>query len=83
VAIARALVTEPSVILADEPTGNLDSSSTADVLVLLEQLNREGSTIVLITHEHEIADRAARVIEIRDGRVWTPDPQLSRTAVTS
>jgi putative ABC transport system ATP-binding protein len=69
------LVTEPAVILADEPTGNLDSSSTADVLALLEQLNREGSTVVLITHEHDIAMRAARVVVIRDGRVATPgDP---------
>ncbi len=72
VAIARALVTEPTVILADEPTGNLDSASTADVLDLLEALNRDGSTIVLITHEHDIAARAARRVEIRDGRVWTP-----------
>jgi putative ABC transport system ATP-binding protein len=73
VAIARALVTEPAVILADEPTGNLDSTSTADVLDLLETLNREGSTIVLITHERDIAARASRRIEIRDGRVSTPD----------
>ena len=73
VAIARALVTEPAVILADEPTGNLDSTSTADVLDLLETLNREGSTVVLITHEQDIATRASRRIEIRDGRVWAPD----------
>ena len=71
VAIARALVTEPAVILADEPTGNLDSTSTGDVMALLEQLNGEGSSIVLITHEEEIAERAARVIEIRDGEVST------------
>jgi putative ABC transport system ATP-binding protein len=69
VAIARALVTEPAVILADEPTGNLDSTSTADVLVLLEELNHDGSTIVLITHERDIAERARRIVEIRDGRV--------------
>jgi putative ABC transport system ATP-binding protein len=69
VAIARALVTEPAVILADEPTGNLDSTSTADVLVLLEELNHDGSTIVLITHERDIAERARRMVEIRDGRV--------------
>jgi putative ABC transport system ATP-binding protein len=70
VAIARALVTRPAVILADEPTGNLDSASTVDVLRLLEQLNAEGSTIVLITHEHDIAARARRIVEIRDGLVW-------------
>jgi putative ABC transport system ATP-binding protein len=70
VAIARALVTEPAVILADEPTGNLDSASTVDVLRLLEQLNDEGSTIVLITHEHDIAERARRIVEVRDGLVW-------------
>jgi putative ABC transport system ATP-binding protein len=73
VAIARALVTEPAVILADEPTGNLDSTSTADVLHLLEQLNDEGSTIVLITHEHDIAARAARIVEVHDGLVRHPD----------
>ena len=74
VAIARALVTEPAMILADEPTGNLDSTSTAEVLDLLEELNREGRTIVLITHEHDIAQRARSAsIQIRDGRVWRPD----------
>jgi putative ABC transport system ATP-binding protein len=73
VAIARALVTEPAVILADEPTGNLDSTSSADVLSLLRQLNREGRTIVLITHERDIAETAGRIIEIRDGMLWTPD----------
>jgi polar amino acid transport system ATP-binding protein len=73
VAIARALVTEPAMILADEPTGNLDSRSTADVLELLEELNREGSTIVLITHERDIAETAGRIVEIRDGGLWTPD----------
>jgi putative ABC transport system ATP-binding protein len=69
VAIARALVTEPGMILADEPTGNLDSASSADVLSLLEQLHASGRTIVLITHERDIADRAGRMIEVRDGLV--------------
>ena len=73
VAIARALVTEPALILADEPTGNLDSTSTAEVLGLLEDLHHEGRTIVLITHEHDVAARASRVIQIRDGQVWAPD----------
>jgi putative ABC transport system ATP-binding protein len=70
VAIARALVTEPAMILADEPTGNLDSTSTADVLGLLGDLNNEGRTIVLITHEHDIANRAQRIIQMRDGEIW-------------
>jgi putative ABC transport system ATP-binding protein len=69
VAVARALVTEPAMILADEPTGNLDSIATADVLALLEQLHDDGRTIVLITHEHDIAARAGRIIEVRDGQV--------------
>jgi putative ABC transport system ATP-binding protein len=69
VAIARALVTEPGMILADEPTGNLDSTSSADVLALLQDLHDAGRTIVLITHEHDIADRASRMLEIHDGKV--------------
>ncbi len=69
VAVARALVTEPALILADEPTGNLDSASTVDVLDLLSSLNRAGRTIVLITHERDVAARASRVVEILDGRV--------------
>ena len=69
VAIARALVTEPALLLADEPTGNLDSVSTADVLDLLDALHREGRTIILITHEHDVAERADRIVEIHDGRV--------------
>jgi putative ABC transport system ATP-binding protein len=73
VAIARALVTEPAVLLADEPTGNLDSTSSADVLALLGELNREGRTVVLITHERDIAQMAGRILEIRDGLLWTPD----------
>jgi putative ABC transport system ATP-binding protein len=73
VAIARALVTEPAMILADEPTGNLDSVSTAEVLDLLENLNRAGRTIALITHEADIASRAQRTIHLYDGQVVTPD----------
>jgi putative ABC transport system ATP-binding protein len=67
VAVARALVTEPALLLADEPTGNLDSSSTHDMLGLLDELSAGGSTIVLITHEAEVAEAAGRVVHIRDG----------------
>lgn len=69
VAVARALVTEPALILADEPTGNLDSRSTADVLALLDELHDAGRTIVLITHEHDVASRAQRRLTISDGQV--------------
>ena len=67
VAIARALVTRPAVILADEPTGNLDSRSSADVFTLLEELQAEGLTLVTITHDQRIADRAHRVLRVEDG----------------
>ena len=71
VAVARALAMEPSLMLADEPTGNLDSKSTADVLDLLDEIHAEGKTIVIITHEDEVAARAQRVITLRDGRIET------------
>ena len=69
VAIARALVTEPSVILADEPTGNLDSASGAEVLALLRDLHEAGRTVVLITHDHDVAAAAERQIDVLDGRL--------------
>ncbi len=74
VAVARALVTEPELILADEPTGNLDSTSTADVLALLDELHDAGRTVVLITHEDDVAARAGRTVHIRDGEVVDPGP---------
>jgi putative ABC transport system ATP-binding protein len=69
VAIARALVTEPAMILADEPTGNLDTVSTAEIMKLLAELNDAGRTVVLITHEEDVAAFAKRVVRLRDGKI--------------
>jgi putative ABC transport system ATP-binding protein len=80
VAVARALVTEPALILADEPTGNLDSTSTADVLDLFDELHDAGRTVVLITHEHDVADRAGRVVRLRDGLVTDDSPHVVAAA---
>jgi putative ABC transport system ATP-binding protein len=68
VAIARALVTRPSIILADEPTGNLDSRTSEEIMALFERLHAEGQTIIMVTHEHDIAAHAERVVTLRDGR---------------
>ena len=69
VAIARALVTRPSLILADEPTGNLDSRTTDDIMDIFHELHEQGNTIVLITHDNEVAAQARRIIHIRDGKL--------------
>ena len=69
VAVARAIAAQPSVILADEPTGNLDSRSTADIMNILKELHRSGRTVIVITHDDDIARQADRVIRIMDGRV--------------
>ena len=69
VAIARALVNEPSILLADEPTGNLDTVTSMEVIDIFRDLNRQGMTIILVTHEPEIARQARRAIELRDGRI--------------
>jgi putative ABC transport system ATP-binding protein len=71
-AVARAVVTEPAMVLADEPTGNLDTASSADVLGLLDELSAAGSTIVLITHEKDVGDRAGAIVHIRDGLLEGP-----------
>jgi putative ABC transport system ATP-binding protein len=76
VAIARAIVNEPSVLLADEPTGNLDSVASAEIIELLKSLNAKGTTIVLITHDPEVAKEADRIIKIRDGAVETDQRNL-------
>jgi putative ABC transport system ATP-binding protein len=73
-AVARALVTNPALILADEPTGNLDTHSTREVLEIFDHLNRQGRTIVLITHEEEVARHARRIIRVRDGRIVSDSP---------
>lgn len=69
VAVARALVNNPSIVLADEPTGNLDSKTGEEIMTLFENLHRQGNTIILVTHENEIAQHAHRIIHIRDGRI--------------
>jgi putative ABC transport system ATP-binding protein len=81
VAVARALVTDPALILADEPTGNLDSVSTDDVLGLLDELHEAGRTIVLITHEGDVARRAGRIVRIRDGSLVPEDDSAAARTV--
>ena len=83
VAIARALVTEPRLLLADEPTGNLDSQTTLGILALLQGLNDEGITQVLVTHEEQVARHCQRVVVLKDGRVLTDEPVSGRLRATA
>ena len=81
VAIARALVNEPSLILADEPTGNLDTRSSAEVMAIFHRLHQQGVTIVMVTHEHDRALEAQRIVNVLDGKVVTPESELDRLVV--
>jgi putative ABC transport system ATP-binding protein len=78
VAIARALVTEPRLLLADEPTGNLDSRTSIEVMALFQELNDQGITILIVTHEPDIAQYATRIVEVRDGRIVRDHPVANR-----
>jgi putative ABC transport system ATP-binding protein len=83
VAVARALVTRPSIILADEPTGNLDSKTGEEIMGLFEELHHQGNTIILVTHEADIAEHAHRVVRLRDGLVETDEPVRRRHAAAA
>ncbi|MFN1834074.1 ABC transporter ATP-binding protein [Balneola sp. MJW-20] len=86
VAIARALVNNPSILLADEPTGNLDTKTGEEIMELFEELYRQGNTIILVTHENEIAEHARRIVRLRDGLIESDEkvenPVLAREAVS-
>ncbi|MFH1617757.1 MAG: macrolide ABC transporter ATP-binding protein, partial [Candidatus Margulisiibacteriota bacterium] len=75
VAIARALITEPALLLADEPTGNLDSKSEREIIAIFQKINRAGTTIVMVTHEQDIAKHTQRTVYLKDGQLLEDKPQ--------
>jgi putative ABC transport system ATP-binding protein len=82
VAVARALVNNPAIILADEPTGNLDSKTSAEIMMLFEEIHRKGNTIIVVTHEEDIARHAHRIIRLRDGLIESdlPNDRITRAS---
>jgi putative ABC transport system ATP-binding protein len=80
VAVARALVNEPSILLADEPTGNLDSATSTEIMALFDELHSQGNTVILVTHEADIAEHAWRQVQLRDGKILSDQP-TARAAV--
>ena len=83
VAVARALINDPSILLADEPTGNLDSQTGAEIMALFDELNSRGNTIILVTHEEDIAAHARRIVRLRDGKIREDRPNEARVPVST
>ncbi|MGE5276008.1 MAG: ABC transporter ATP-binding protein [Acidobacteriota bacterium] len=83
VAVARALINDPSILLADEPTGNLDSQTGAEIMALFDELNSRGNTIILVTHEEDVAAHARRIVRLRDGKIREDRPNEARAPVST